>query len=69
MQAHGDLLDLPIELWPYEPLAQRAWELRGNASVDDASYVALAELVDAPLVTLDAKLAGAPGIRCRVLAP
>ena len=44
----------------------RAWELRANATVYDAIYVALAELLDAPLVTADRKLAKAPGIRCDV---
>ena len=68
-QAHADLLDLPIELWPYEPLAHRAWELRSNLSVYDACYVALAELIGATLVTLDSRIAGAPGLRCTVSYP
>jgi predicted nucleic acid-binding protein len=42
-QAHADLLDLPIDLWPYELLAPRAWQLRRNLPVYDGSYVALAE--------------------------
>ena len=45
---------------------ERCWELRTNATVYDAVYIALAELLDAPLVTADAKLAKAPGSRCRV---
>ena len=68
-QAHADLLDLPIELWPYEPLAGRAWELRGKLSVYDASYVALAELIGASLVTLDSGIASAPGVGCPVATP
>ena len=68
-QAHADLLDLAIEHWPYEPLAARAWELRANLSVHDASYVALAELADATLVTLDHRIGGAPGLRCAVATP
>jgi predicted nucleic acid-binding protein len=68
-QAHADLLDLPIELWPYELLARRAWHLRANLSVYDAAYVALAEHTGATLVTLDSKLAGAPGITCTVATP
>lgn len=68
-QAHADLRELAIELWPYELLAERAWELRHNLSIYDASYVALAELVDAVLVTLDGRLAEAPGPRCRVATP
>lgn len=69
VQAHADLLDLPIELWPYDLLASRAWELRRNLSTYDASYVALAELTGAILVTLDARIAGAPGVRCTVSTP
>lgn len=68
-QAHADLLDLAIEQWPYELLAERAWELRGNLSSYAASYVALAELVDAPLVTLDKRIAGAPGVGCSIVTP
>lgn len=68
-QAHADLLDLTIEEWPYDILAARAWELRANLSVYDSSYVALAELADATLVTLDRRIAGAPGLRCPVATP
>lgn len=68
-QAHADLLDLPIELWPYDVLAPRAWRLRPNLSVYDAAHVALAEQAGATLVTLDNRLARAPGIRCAVAAP
>jgi predicted nucleic acid-binding protein len=68
-QAHADLLDLAIELWPYDLLAARAWELRLNLSIYDAAYVALAEITDLTLITLDKRLAKAPGIRCRIAAP
>lgn len=68
-QAHTDLLDLAIELWPYEILAPRAWRLRANLSIYDAAYVALAEQVGATLVTLDRKLAGATGVACAVTTP
>ena len=68
-QAHEDLLDLTIEQWPYELLASRAWELRRNLSIYDASYVALAELVDTTLVTLDKRMGRAPGLRCTVSTP
>ena len=63
--AHRDLLDLQIELVPYAPLAERVWALRGNLTAYDAWYVALAEALGCPLVTLDAKLARASGPRCR----
>lgn len=68
-QAHADLRDLAIEQWPYELLAARAWQLRENLSIYDASYVALAELADATLVTLDRAIAGAPGLRCTIITP
>ena len=68
-QAHADLLDLAIELWPYDLLGTRAWELRLNLSIYDATYVALAEITDLTLVTLDKRLAKAPGTRCRIATP
>jgi predicted nucleic acid-binding protein len=68
-QAHADLLDLAIEHWPHELLARRAWELRQNLSLYDASYVALAELTGAPLATLDRRIRRAPGLRCTVATP
>ncbi len=68
-QAHADLLDLAIEYWPYELLATRAWELRPNLTIYDASYVALAELLGATLVTLDRRIGRAPGVQCVVATP
>jgi predicted nucleic acid-binding protein len=68
-QAHADLLDLTIELWPYDLLAARAWELRQNLSIYDATYVALAETTDLTLITLDKRLAKAPGTKCQIAAP
>lgn len=58
--------DLAIDFWPWSTLAAKAWELTDNLSTYDASYVALAEMLDAPLLTRDARIARAPGIRCRV---
>lgn len=54
---------------PYLVAAERAWELRQNLTAYDASYVALAELLAVPLVTLDARVARATGPQCAVLAP
>ena len=47
-------------------LSERVWELRHNLSAYDASYVALAEALDCPLLTADARLAGAPGPGCPI---
>ncbi len=68
-QAHSDLIDLAIEQWPYELLVPRAWQLRHNLTSYDASYVALAELLEATLVTLDLRIGRAPGLRCTVATP
>ncbi len=50
-------------------LAERGGTLGNNVTVHDATYVALAELLDAPLATLDRPLAAAPGRRCRCMTP
>jgi predicted nucleic acid-binding protein len=67
--AHADLVALPLELYPYEPLAGRAWQLRGAVTAYDALYVALAETLGVPLVTLDARLTRASGPRCSFRTP
>ena len=67
--AHDDLVQLPVELFPYELHARRVWELRENLTAYDAWYVALAESLDAPLVTLDHRLARATGPRCQFRLP
>ena len=67
--AQADLLGLDIELFPFAPFARRIWELRSNLTSYDAWYVALAEALDCPLVTLDRRLGRAPGPNCTVVAP
>ena len=67
--AHADLLELDVELFPYAPFASRVWELRDNVSPYDAWYVALAESLQADLVTLDRRLTRAAGCRCRFRSP
>lgn len=61
-----DLEQAPIDRVGHRPLIARCWELRDNLTTYDAAYVAVAELVGAPLVTADERLARAPGIRCVV---
>jgi predicted nucleic acid-binding protein len=61
-----DLVELPLERAAHRPLLSRCWQLRESVSLYEAAYVALAEALDVVLVTADARLARAPGIRCRV---
>jgi predicted nucleic acid-binding protein len=65
-RAVADFVDLPLRLAPHRPLLARCWELRNTVTPYDAVYVALAELMDATLVTTDRRLASAPGVRCHV---
>lgn len=58
--------DLSAARHSHEPLLGRMWELRDNLTAYDAAYVALAESLEAPLVTLDAKLANAPGHQAQI---
>lgn len=67
--AFADLRDLRIELFPFEALAERVWDLRSNVTAYDACYVALAEILNCPLVTLDRKLSRTPGLRCAFRMP
>lgn len=61
---HGQLARTDVELYPYSIVAERAWELRENVTPYDAGYVALAELLDCPLATLDRRLVRSPGPTC-----
>jgi predicted nucleic acid-binding protein len=63
-QAVQDLRDWPGERFGHQPLLERVWELRGSLRTWDAFYVALAEVMQATLVTSDSRLARAPGPRC-----
>ena len=67
--AHRDLLRLDLELFPFAAFADRVWALRNNLSSYDAWYVALAEVLNCPLVTIDRKLSRASGPRCEILVP
>jgi len=61
-----DLADLPIRRAGHRGILARAWELRSNLTFYDGLYVALAERLELPLLTLDARLANASGIRAQV---
>jgi predicted nucleic acid-binding protein len=63
-QALQDLADLDIERVAHTALLARVWDLRDNYTAYDASYIALAELFQAPLLTYDAKMARGTGARC-----
>jgi predicted nucleic acid-binding protein len=64
--ARTDFRDLAFIRYPHEPLADRIWELRHKLTAYDAAFIALAEALEAPLVTGDGKLAAAPGHGARV---
>jgi predicted nucleic acid-binding protein len=67
--AHADLLAMPLQLWPYALLADRAWQLREHVTIYDAAYIALAELIGASVVTLDRRLGRTHGLRCAIQVP
>jgi predicted nucleic acid-binding protein len=64
--ARSDFAEFPLMRYPHEPLSDRVWELRDNLTAYDATFVALAEALGAPLVTCDGRLAAAPGHDARV---
>lgn len=65
-QALDDLAALPLRRVAHRPLLDRVWELRHHLTAYDAAYVTVAELFEIPLLTGDARLAAAPGLRCPV---
>jgi predicted nucleic acid-binding protein len=64
--ALSDLAEFPLRRYPHVFLLPRVWELRTNLTAYDAAYVALAEVLDAALVTRDQRLAAAAKRRVRV---
>lgn len=62
--AVDDLLALPITRFPVGPSMPRAFELRAHVTAYDACYVALAEVLECPLITADRGLANAPMTTC-----
>lgn len=65
-EALRDLLDLPLIRYPHDPFLSRIWSLRHNLTAYDAAFVALAELLGAPLLTRDRRLASARGHSAKV---
>ena len=65
-QAFEGFVDLRLVRYPHVQLLQRIWELRHALSPYDAAYVALAEALEAPLLTADARLARSTGHRARI---
>jgi predicted nucleic acid-binding protein len=61
-----DLAGLSLARMPHRPLMSRVWELRHNLTPYDAVYVALAESLDVPLLTVDGRLAHAPTPWCEI---
>ena len=64
--ALADLADFPLYRYPHDFLLPRVWELRHILTACDAVYVALAETLDAPLLTRDRRLAAASGHHARI---
>ena len=60
-QALEDFGDLPINRYGHEFLRAGIWRLRNNVTAYDAAYIALAEMLEAPIVTCDGKLARSSG--------
>ena len=66
LAALSDLADFPLRRYPHDFLLPRVWDLRHNLTAYDAIYVALAEALDATLLTRDRRLAAASGHQARV---
>ena len=61
-----DLAALPLRRMSHRLVLQRCWELRHTVTEYDAAYVALAEALAIPLLTADARLSRAAGLRCEI---
>lgn len=65
-EALAELANLPLRRASHHPFLRRIWELRHSVTAYDAAYVALAEALEVPLVTADARFVRAPGIKCEM---
>jgi predicted nucleic acid-binding protein len=65
-QVLADLADFPLERYPHAVLLPRIWQLRENLTASDAAYVALAEILDATILTSDRRLAASTGHSARI---
>jgi predicted nucleic acid-binding protein len=64
--ARSDFAELALVRYRHQPLSDRVWELRHNLTAYDATFIALAEVLAAPLITCDARLASAPGHKAQI---
>jgi len=62
-----DLVGFPLRRYPHDLLLRRIWQLRNNLTAYDATYVTLAEMLEAPLLTRDRRLSTAPGHQATIL--
>ncbi len=65
-QALADVADFALRRYPHDFLLPRIWDLRHNLTAHDAAYIALAEALDAPLLTRDRHLAAAAGHHAQI---
>lgn len=68
LAARQDLKDLTIIRYPHVALVDRMWELRGNLTAYDATFVALSEALGVPLITADERLARSTGHAAKIEA-
>lgn len=66
-EALGDWLAFSVMRYAHDLLLPRVWELRGNLTAYDAAYIALAEALNAPLLTRDGRLGGATGHSAKIV--